>query len=499
MKTSFVLLLLLIAAGGQGVVALAQSPGTFSVTGRMTTPRAGHTATLLTSGKVLVAGGAREIGFGSLILATAELYDPSTGAFIATGNMTMPRTWHSATLLPDGRVLISGGINDLAGQIPSNGAEIYDPSTGTFAATGSMIGGHRCHQATLLGNGKVLIAGGSVPGSPNRVPNAELYDPATGTFAATGTYVTDTNVDGLNTCQGAESTLLPDGRVLIIFESHDAELYDPYDGAFTRTRGNPIARGYHEGLPTATLLMNGKVLVAGNGWLGSSLVLAAELYDSGTGTFTATGNMITAHAGHRATLLPDGTVLLAGSFLFGSLANAELYDPVKGAFTATSKMITAGGSSTATLLNNGQILITGGHSAYTGGPPGPATTSNAEIYHPVVLVPAPQLFSVSGDGRGQGAILHAGTARVVTASDPAIPGEVLEIYGTGLKDDSVIPPQVAIGGRLAEILYFGNAPGFTGLNQVNVRVPGGVAPGAGVPVRLTYLGRPSNAVNIGVQ
>ena len=499
MKTSFVLPLLLLGAAGHGTIALAQSPGTFSVTGNMTTPRFGHTATLLTNGKVLVAGGVREIAFGGLniILATAELYDPSTGAFTATGNMTTPRTVHTATLLPDGRVLIAGGLREAPGSGPNlilASAELYDPSTGAFTATGNMITAQLCQGATLLTSGKVLIAGGTAP-------NAELYDPATGTFSPAGKY--SSWPDDFNTCQAAVSTLRPDGRVLIVWEEPvlrattrgtAAELYDPDSDTFTAT-GTTIALSHNDGLPTATLLMNGKVLVAGGATDGDLFRTGAELYDSGTGTFTATGNMITGHVGHTATLLPDGAVLMAGSFLFpGELTNAELYDPVTGTFTTTGNMITArGNGQTATLLNNGQVLITGGQSPY------PAITSNAEIYHPMVLVPAPQLFSVSGDGQGQGAILHAGTARVVTASDPGVPGEVLEIYGTGLKDGSVIPPQVAIGGRPAEILYFGKAPGFTGLNQVNVRIPSGVAPGAGVPVHLTYLGRPSNAVTMGVQ
>lgn len=180
LRAGIILPLLFLGAAGHSI-AVAQSTGTFMAMVGMRTPRAAHTATLLTNGKVLIAGGWVDIGATT---ATAELYDPR-GGFMPTGDMTTPRYYHTATLLPDGRVLIAGGnMRDGLALLPSNSAEIYDPSTGTFAATGNMLGDHVCQQAHLLGNGKVLVAGGY--DAKGGVSNAELYDPATGTFAATG-------------------------------------------------------------------------------------------------------------------------------------------------------------------------------------------------------------------------------------------------------------------------------------------------------------------------
>ena len=152
---------------------------------------------------------------------------------------------------------------------------------------------------------------------------------------------------------------------------------------------------------------------------------------------------------------------------------------------------------TATVLSDGRVLVAGGAS-YGGGNFG-GSLASAELYTPDVLVPAAALVSVSGDGHGQGAIFHAGTKAVAAAEDPATAGENLDIYYTGLTIDSAIPRQVAIGGRLAAVQLITRAPGVPVVNQVRVRVPTGIEPGPAVPVRLTYVDRPSNEVTIGVR
>jgi hypothetical protein len=279
------------------------------------------------------------------------------------------------------------------------------------------------------------------------------------------------------------------------------ELYDPATGTFTLT-GAMANRGASSER-TATLLANGKVLFAG-GENEDFFYAGAELYDPSTGTFTATVDMTHARHAHSATLLPDGAVLIAGGGIesvppFGTFASAELYNPAIGSFNPIANMTARRSYHRTTLLNDGRVLITGG--LYWNSTPAlpSGTLASAELYTPPVLIPAPVLISLSGDGRGQGAVWHAATEQIASTDNPAAAGEVLAMYTTSLADGGMIPPRVAIGGRLAEILFFGAAPGYPGYSQVNLRVPAGIGPGPAVLVGLTYLGRPSNEVTIGVQ
>jgi len=384
---------------------------TFTPTDSMTFPRMGHTATLLKNGMVLIAGGQSVYGDYSdtSILAKAELYDPATDFFTLTGDMTEPRYYPTATLLNDGKVLIAGG--HIAGRSIGT-AELYDPEIGTFTSTGSMTIDRYGHTATLLNDGKVLIAGGWKGDWSGQVVNsAELYDPTTGTFTATGSMTTPRN--------WPTATLLNNGKVLLAGGNlgywgstlASAELYDPITETFTATGSMTFSREWSQ----TTLLNNGKVLVAG-GWsidvCCPFTIANADLYDPATGTFTPAGSMTEGRAEHLATLLNDGNVLIAGGGVDPggySLASAELYDPATGAFTSTGSMNTPRRYFTATRLNNGKVLVAGGDDSYV-------LLASAELYTP----------------SNQPPVANAGADQTVVCAGPS--GTAVTLDGSGSSD-----------------------------------------------------------------
>ena len=476
--------------------AHAQS-GSFTLTSPMMTARSQHTATLLPNGQVLIAGGAQSTSSGTRLLASTELYDPTTGRFTPAASMTTTRRGHAATLLPDGRILITGGYggSDSGWGTALSTAELYDPSSDRFTKTGDLLAATGFHTAVLLATGQVLIVGGSGAGTyPNNIAMAELYDPSTGTFTSAGTYV---GRDECDFC--APAVLLADGTVLFPGQ-YPAQLYDPDTNQF-RLTGLMI-----DDHSTATLLLTGKVLFAG-GESDFGRSASAELYDPATGAFSATGSMTARRVWHTLTLLPSGLVLSTGgetdtcggtacSFA-GTVSSAELYDPVAGVFHAISDMAVAHEGHTATLLADGRVLIAGGVT-YGGIGLFGGSESVAEIYRPDVLLPAPTLLGMSDDNHAHGAIYHARTTYIAGSEDPAAAGDEIDILCTGVRSGSVILPQVAIGGRLADIVSVGVTPGVPGTQTVRVRVPTGIHAGS-VRVRLTYLGRSSNAVTMAVK
>jgi galactose oxidase-like protein/Kelch motif protein len=348
---------------------LTVRPAGFLSVGSMSTAREFHTATALLNGFVLVVEG----DGGALgTPAPAELYFPVIDAFRPTGTPVTRRLNHTATLLQNGQVLITGGVlvsnsNQL---IPLASAELYDPNTGLFTATGSMAQARYDHAAMLLNNGMVLISGGMTSDS-DFLSSAELYNPATGAF---------TTANSLNVARGQHTaTRLADGTVLIAGGQGaggafvgPGEIYDPATGEFTKT-GNVITpRTAH----TATLLSNGSVLLAGGVEFTKFGSTSAEIFNPVSRTFAATGSLITGRDYHAATLLGTGMVLITGGIIGQTAtitASAELFNPASGTFSATAPMNSARAQHTAALLDDGTVLITGGVNGQT-------VIASAEIY-----------------------------------------------------------------------------------------------------------------------
>lgn len=345
-----------------------------SFTGSMQQARIYPSATLLPNGQVLVSGGYHR----GLIVGVAELYNPTTGTFSTTGSLNTPRYGHTATLLNNGKVLIAGGRNT-AGTIAST--ELYDPATGTFSVSASescACGG----VPTLLPNGTMLFSGG-FNGSV-AIATAEIYNPATGTFSPTGT---------LQVARaGPSSTLLTSGKVLVaggVFYAGtppynlvanylaSAEVYDPATGKYTLTGSLHTARSGN----TATVLGNGTLLMAAGendgangGYLGS-----AEIYNPATGKFTVTGSLNTARFLHTAHLLANGQVLIVTGNFHGSIASTELYNPATGTFTSGPSLNTPRQGHRSVMLTNGQILAAGGYESQLGNNLG--ILASAELFH----------------------------------------------------------------------------------------------------------------------
>jgi len=376
---------ILVAAARPGLVAATD---TWRTVASMGDARGQHTVTQLPDGTVLIAGGYG--GNGSL--ASAERYDPTTDSWLRVPSMSQSKVGHTATLLPTGMVLVTGGAvaNEVGNASPRfiSTAELFDPSSNTWTQIPSMRAARYLATATLLPDGRVLVAGGvgGDPGQQLALQSAELYDPATSTWSAAASMRV---VRYIHT-----GTLLLDGTVLVAGgrdpargTQGSAERYDPVTNTWSAA-GTLRSLHYSH---TATLLPSGKVLITGGYCCGIGSLWSAELYDPVVNTWSRAADMNTARSGHTATLLPSGTVLVAGGALDSAstaLASTELYDPDSDTWTTMASMNAPRHDHVALLLANGMVLVTGGIGNVIGEQPSRldvavrSTLQSVELYAP---------------------------------------------------------------------------------------------------------------------
>lgn len=577
----------------------------WSAAGSLNTARTEYTATSLTNGKVLVAGGLLTCAPRCQATNTTELYDPATGTWSSAGPLPTAFATHAAARLLDGRVLVIGGIT--GGGALLRTSYLYDPAANNWTATGNLNVARQYHNALLLPNGKVLVTGGLVPGANGFTPInvAELYDPSTGTWSTTG---------AMNVARFWHTmTLLPNGKVLVATGSpttnfapvKSCELYDPQTGAWSLTGELATPRT----TPVTALLPNGKVLLAGgtNNNVSNNPINSAEVYDPATGQWSATGNMLVARDGTTAILLPNGKVFVAGGYTGGNvvLKSAELYDPATGLWSIAAEMSNARCVYGAALLPNGKVLVAAGAENYvsalaiTGAevydngepvaatvsgasylfqiapkeivsafgqnfsaisdkatdtplptslagvtvkvrdsagverlsplffvsptqinyqiPAGTAlgqavvtvTASNGRLHNGLIDVQsnAPSIFTMNQQGTGAAAALDAITFTGAPFNAMQANGQpnIIALFTTGLGADVTdadgnvnTSVEARIDGQVVTVQYAGRAPGFVGLNQINVQLPAGIASGTHT-LTLSRNGALSNTVTIAIR
>jgi N-acetylneuraminic acid mutarotase len=349
--------------------------GTWTLAGTLIQERLGHTATLLPDGKVLLAGGITN-GPPQTPLSSAEIYDPLTGMNSPATSMHSTRVYHSATLLPDGTVLVAGGITDLAGDVGSDGSatnstDIYYPSTDTWILTGALNTPRAGQRAVLLPGGEILAVGGGTNENDPGLSSTELFDPTISPSTGAWTYTGSMQYPR----RSFTATLLPNEKVLVTGGENGSgsayascELYDLATGAWTNTGSLNFARFHH----AATLLADGRVLVTGSG--NDLFSSVPELYDPSTELWTTNKTVPSLLTSHTATLLRNGQVLVVG--FIASTNAARLYNPTSDTWTVTGPMITPRTWHKAVSLPDGKVLIVGGEASST-------NVSSAEIYDPI--------------------------------------------------------------------------------------------------------------------
>jgi N-acetylneuraminic acid mutarotase len=352
---------------------------TWSTAGFMSTNRQNHSATLLSSGKVLVAGGVPILSSSSFIfLDSSEIYDPVTNTWGGSGTMSQVRAYHTATLLPDGRVVLVGGESQQGSVGWQRTIDIFDPKTQAWTAGTNMTASRVGHTADLLANGKVLVAGGNGSAQPG---SALLFNPTANGGLGSWSSVSNTMA---NPRYQHQSVVLQSGKVLVVAgkdatsssqEVASAELYDPSRNAWSGA-GTLNYSTYDNG---AALLPGGKVYAFGGHSSSSATMVSSngQIYDPAQNLWSSAGGMIYARTTHTTTTLPDGTLLVAGGIgTRGNIGAVEIFDPVAGAWSLTGSLITPRSQHSASLLGDGTVLVTGG---FVGGA---GLTSSAEIYTP---------------------------------------------------------------------------------------------------------------------